>query len=209
MGRIPKLVKERALKELKEQKTKEAALAGANEGHVRETSCSSLSDRSVENYDPNPMETGKRNTRCFAFRSKFTDLDYLESESSPVQRRADLGQSYTNDNYEKKLANSSFILPNPPSNTKAQSDISQRGETGSLPSNNSELRKSPLIYRTNYPTFLPDDFTVDETEGLTMQPSGLLSDEAFKHVITISNKLRVDPLSFRIQLNEEEIIFIR
>ena len=59
MGRIPKLVKERALKELKEQQMKEeAALAESNDGHPRTASCSSLSDRSIENYDPNAMETG-------------------------------------------------------------------------------------------------------------------------------------------------------
>ena len=61
MGRIPKLVKERALKELKEQQMKkEAALSQTNEPNGRESSCSSLSDRSIENYDPNPMETGAR-----------------------------------------------------------------------------------------------------------------------------------------------------
>jgi hypothetical protein len=59
MGRIPKLVKERALKELKEQQMKEeAAIAESNEAHSRTASCSSLSDRSIENYDPNAMETG-------------------------------------------------------------------------------------------------------------------------------------------------------
>ncbi len=59
MGRIPKLVKERALKELKEQKMKEeAALTESNEAHSRAASCSSISDRSIENYDPNAMETG-------------------------------------------------------------------------------------------------------------------------------------------------------
>jgi hypothetical protein len=66
MGRIPKLVKERALKELKEQKMKEeAALVEATEDHVRESSCSSLSDRSIENYDPNTMETGIKKSKFF------------------------------------------------------------------------------------------------------------------------------------------------
>ncbi len=66
MGRIPKLVKERALREQKEEQMRqEAALTEPNERtdevHARESSCSSLSDRSIENYDPNAMETGKRN----------------------------------------------------------------------------------------------------------------------------------------------------
>jgi hypothetical protein len=61
MGRIPKLVKEKALKE--HQMRQEAALNEVNERsdevHARESSCSSLSDRSIENYDPNAMEIGK------------------------------------------------------------------------------------------------------------------------------------------------------
>lgn len=61
MGRIPKLVKERALRE--QQMKQEAAIIEPNERsdevHARESSCSSLSDRSIENYDPNGMETGK------------------------------------------------------------------------------------------------------------------------------------------------------
>jgi hypothetical protein len=61
MGRIPKLVKEKALKE--QQMRQEAALNEASERsdevNARESSCSSLSDRSIENYDPNAMEIGK------------------------------------------------------------------------------------------------------------------------------------------------------
>ena len=61
MGRIPKLVKERALREQKEQQMrKELASTEVNEGHARESPCSSLSDRSIENYDPNTMETGEK-----------------------------------------------------------------------------------------------------------------------------------------------------
>lgn len=68
MGRIPKLVKERALREQKEKQLREQAATLAtssdthersNEVHVRESSCSSLSDRSIENYDPNIQENGK------------------------------------------------------------------------------------------------------------------------------------------------------
>ena len=68
MGRIPKLVKERALKELKEQQLKQhstgeistsATTTTTNtDAHGRDSTCSSMSDRSIENDDPNPMETG-------------------------------------------------------------------------------------------------------------------------------------------------------
>jgi len=66
MGRIPKLVKERALREQKEQQMKQKAVVTepterSDEVHARESSCSSLSDRSIENDDPNAMETGKKN----------------------------------------------------------------------------------------------------------------------------------------------------
>ena len=61
MGRIPKLVKERALREQREQELKEKATENPpDEGRARESSCSSsTSDRSVENYDPIKMETGR------------------------------------------------------------------------------------------------------------------------------------------------------
>jgi len=67
MGRIPKLVKEKALKDLKEQQMKEeAATIEINETHPRAASCSSLSDRSIENYDPNTMDTGNKiNSKVF------------------------------------------------------------------------------------------------------------------------------------------------
>lgn len=80
MGRIPKLVKERALREFREQQMKKKS--GSIEGHGRESTCSSLSDRSVENYDPNPMETGlfvsiflsrkKKNLKNFFFWSNIS-----------------------------------------------------------------------------------------------------------------------------------------
>ena len=66
MGRIPKLVKERALREQKEQEIqREAELAESqsrsDEERARGSSySSSSSDRSVENYDPDTMETGKQ-----------------------------------------------------------------------------------------------------------------------------------------------------
>lgn len=66
MGRIPKLVKERALRELKEKEMREQATVGnerSDDVHVRESSCSSLSDRSIENYDPNIRDKGKQSIR--------------------------------------------------------------------------------------------------------------------------------------------------
>lgn len=63
MGRIPKLVKERALREQLEQELKQekSKITVTDEGRAREYSCSSsASDRSVENYDPIKNDTGKK-----------------------------------------------------------------------------------------------------------------------------------------------------
>ncbi|CAF3575137.1 unnamed protein product [Rotaria sp. Silwood1] len=78
MGRIPKLVKERALLEQKEQQMRQEAASTesnerADEVHIPESSCSSLSDRSsIENYDPNAMDTGEIISRLL-----FLKLTYL------------------------------------------------------------------------------------------------------------------------------------
>lgn len=61
MGRIPKLVKERALREQREQEIQQekSQIKVTDEGRAREYSCSSsTSDRSVENYDPIKNDTG-------------------------------------------------------------------------------------------------------------------------------------------------------
>ncbi|CAF3092333.1 unnamed protein product [Rotaria sp. Silwood2] len=203
MGRIPKLVKERALKELKEQKLKEAAaLAKVNEVHGRESSCSSLSDHTLENYDPNTMET-----------------DSMDSHVSSIQRDSNLTNTYTSDIFEKKLTLHSPIDDN---------DIEILNEVHSSPTmelNSSQLQSdnainmtsqstlnneenTQIVYRTKYPTFLPDDFTVDETEGSSKQIIGLLSNEELQYAHTIANKLSANPSNLIIELNEDEEKFI-
>ncbi|CAF0895411.1 unnamed protein product [Adineta steineri] len=185
MGRIPKLVKERALKELKEQKMKEeAALAEANEGHARESSCSSISDRSIENYDPNAME-----------------IDCLEFQISPIQRH--------NDNYDRKLSNQTSILNDNQQLITESKCLQHNDMINKTTSNNSEQKKSQFIYRTKYQNFLPDDFTADETDGLNLQSTGLLKPDLFQHVKTIANKLSMDQPNFFVELTEDESIFIR
>lgn len=83
MGRIPKLVKERALLEQKEQQMRQEAAKmvegseGSDEVPARESSCSSLSDRSIENYEPGSMETGKNNCNIIIQSFSFLCGDYL------------------------------------------------------------------------------------------------------------------------------------
>ena len=62
MGRIPKVVKERAWKDLREQKQmkKEIDLTETKQANRRVSPCSSLSDRSIENYDPHKLQTGMK-----------------------------------------------------------------------------------------------------------------------------------------------------
>ena len=65
MGRIPKLVKERALREQREKQMKEEGARAetrdqTGEEQTREASCSSTSDGGIENFDPDSMPAGKR-----------------------------------------------------------------------------------------------------------------------------------------------------
>ncbi|CAF1512032.1 unnamed protein product [Rotaria sp. Silwood1] len=205
MGRIPKLVKERALKELKEQKLKEAAaLAKANAVHARESSCSSLSDHTLENYDPNTMET-----------------DSMDSQGSSIQRDCDLTNAYTNDSFEEKLilnsptnkdqvqilnkVNSSIVTEVKSSQLQSDNSINI---TSQSTSNSQEKENTQTIYRTKYPTFLPDDFTVDETADSSQQIIDLLNDEELQCALTIANKLSANPSTLIIELNEKEAKFI-
>ncbi len=71
---------------------------------------------------------------------------------------------------------------------------------------NSNQRKHQFI---TYPTFLPEDFTLDETVGLSEHSTGPLSDEIFKHANTISLKLSQNKSNLHVQLTEDEIKFIR
>jgi hypothetical protein len=81
--------------------------------------------------------------------------------------------------------------------------------TSQTTSDSREQRNTQIIYRTKSPSFLPDDFTVDETEGLTMQSTGLLSQDVFTHVKTIANKLSTTQSNLVVDLNEDETEFIR
>ncbi|CAF3634903.1 unnamed protein product [Rotaria sordida] len=204
MGRIPKLVKERALKELKEQKLKEAAaLAKANGVHGRESSCSSLSDHTLENYDPNTMET-----------------DSLDSQVSSIQRNSDLTNTYTSDNFEKKLTSPSPMDDDQvqvlnkvrPSTVELNSSQSQSDNsiniTSQSTSKNQEKENTQIVYRTKYSTFLPADFTVDETDDSSEQTIGLLSNEELQYAQTVANKLSTNPSNLVIELNENEAKFI-
>jgi len=110
----------------------------------------------------------------------------MEDRISPVQRNGDLTHTI-----EKNTSNN-YVL----------NDIHSS-------SNNQGKQNTLFKYRTKYPTFLPDDFTVDETDGLIQQPTGLLSNDAFRHVEMISNKLTMNQSSVVVELTEDEITFIR
>ena len=59
------------------------------------------------------------------------------------------------------------------------------------------------------PSFLPDNFTLDETTDLTEHSTGPLSIEVFKNVRVISNKLSENKSNLFIQLTEDELLFTR
>jgi hypothetical protein len=73
--------------------------------------------------------------------------------------------------------------------------------------NSNQIKLNSFIYETKYPTFLPDDYTLDETNGLTEHSTGPLSKELFKNVNILSNKLCQDISNSCIQLTEDELLF--
>jgi len=77
------------------------------------------------------------------------------------------------------------------------------------PLNHNQKKNPSMIYRTKYPTFLPDDFTLDETADLTEHSTGPLSNEIFENVHTISNKLSQNKSNLLGQLTDDESRFIR
>lgn len=181
MGRIPKLVKERALKELKEQQMKEeASLADPNDTHPRTTSCSSASDRSVENDDPNGMETGNLLVDLELIRSSLVSLDFIEYDHSPIQRQSDLSNSYTNDHLKKNLTSSDLNRAN-------------------------EQDNQSMVYRTKHSNYLPADFTMDECDGVNEQGTGLLNEEFFQHAKAIAKKCQMNQTNSFPMLNEDEM----
>ena len=71
-------------------------------------------------------------------------------------------------------------------------------------------QKHPKLgYQTKYPTFLPDNFTLDETVGLAEHPAAPLSHDLFQRVLTVSSKLSQNKPNSYINLNEDELAFLR
>lgn len=68
---------------------------------------------------------------------------------------------------------------------------------------------SPLTHRTKYPSYLPEDFTVDETEGVVPLATGYLSEEMLRHVRALANKLGQTSNQALVELNDEEFQLIR
>lgn len=75
--------------------------------------------------------------------------------------------------------------------------------------NHNQNKNSSLTYRTKYPTYLPDDFTLDETDGVVKQATGCLSNDALKHAYMISSKLSQNKWTGYAQLTDEELSLIR
>jgi len=179
MGRIPKLVKERALKELKEQQMKqeEQEAAAGNEAHIRTASCSSTSDRSVENYDPNGMETGRKSFDLKIQNYSFVsfEIDFVERETPPFTQ--------SNDRTIK--------------NSVEKSMREMKEETTAT---------TPTADSANGPIYLPDDFTFNESEGLTEQLTGFLKPDLLQTVESLAAKSQLNSFC---DLNADDIVLIR
>lgn len=178
MGRIPKLVKERALKELKEQQMKqeEEEAAAENETHIRTASCSSTSDRSVENYDPNAMETGRKSfdfKKCKKYIFVSLEIDFVERETPPFTQ--------SNDRTIKK---------------SVEKSIREMKEETSTAATESAFG----------PIYLPDDFTFNESEGLTEQITGFLKPDLLQTAEGLAVKSQLNSFC---DLNADDIVLIR
>jgi hypothetical protein len=113
-------------------------------------------------------------------------LDFVEFQVSPIQRYGDLANTYTSDHLKENISSNLPNVDHPVEN-----------------------KNTSITYRTKYPTFLPDDFTANESEGITEQTTGLLKDEVLKHVKTIANKLNANQSNSLVELNEDETTLIR
>ncbi|CAF1135320.1 unnamed protein product [Adineta steineri] len=191
MGRIPKLVKERALREQKEEQMRKQAVSStepnerSDEVHARESSCSSLSDRSIENDDPNQAEQDMLNIQAAAVRRHY--------ESTKMHPNHNLTQNISLSYNDQLLKRSTNLC---------EHDINS-------PLSVNQRKAHLLAHRTVYPTLLPDDFTLDETIGLVEHSTGPLSNEVFNHIHTISYKLSQNKSNLRAQLSEDELVFTR
>jgi hypothetical protein len=113
-------------------------------------------------------------------------LDFVEFQVSPIQRYGDLANTYTSDHLKENISSNLPNVDHPVEN-----------------------KNTSITYRTKYPTFLPDDFTANESEGITEQTTGLLKDEVLKHVKTIANKVNANQSNSLVELNEDETTLIR
>ncbi len=111
-----------------------------------------------------------------------------------------------------QLQTSSKIYPNIKNLSENKSSLNEEQTINrsiiSKPDVNSNvnLNQSKTI---KSPTFLPDNFTLDETTDLTEHSTGPLSIEVFKNVSIISNKLNENKSNLFIQLTEDELLFTR
>jgi hypothetical protein len=193
MGRIPKLVKERALKELQEQKREQKGTSKQNDEEIgRESSCSSVSDRSIENYDPNTTGIGSEHP-AFDFEHESICMmitDDIVSQNSPTQQHGDFNIISTSNNVEKSSMPTLTI------------ELDQ-GKTCS------DRSESLLIHRTQAPSFLPDDFTVDETSGVPTMTTGHLRPDMLILLESMGTKLNHTQTYSSIELNNQEFEYVQ
>lgn len=122
----------------------------------------------------------------------------LDFQVSPIRRHSESTKIYSTPNnsllYNDQILKRSVNL--------CEHDVNS-------PLNHNQKKNQSMIYRTKYPTFLPDNFTLDETVGVIEHSTGPLSNEIFKHLHTISNKLSQNKSNLLVQLTEDELTFIR
>ena len=133
--------------------------------------------------------------------------DLIESQVSPVQRHGGLTTNFVHETSEKKLSSSISADQNSAHQPANNSKPSLDSRSGSNLKHTPAETQSPA-YQTKYPTFLPEGFTVDETDGLPLESTGLLAPEIFQYVQSIGCKLTNTQSTTFMELIEEEAKFI-
>ncbi|CAF2522868.1 unnamed protein product [Rotaria sp. Silwood2] len=132
----------------------------------------------------------------------------MDMQISAIRRNYPSSKIYSNNN-NNDLSETNSILYNDriikPS--IMQPNLSEHNIYSTL---NYNHNKNPsFTYRTKYSTYLPDDFTLDETSGCVEHSTGIFTDEVLKHVYSISNKLSQNKSVLLVQLTEDELAFTR
>lgn len=146
----------------------------------------------------------------------------MDSQVSSVQRHGDVTKTrkrsslQTNKSLPSPVYDDQIHISNDASSSAIEFSSSQSQSDNSMTTPKSQSvfkeldnNKKTIQYHTSYPSFLPEDFTVDETVDVIDQTTGLLNSQELSCVETIAKKLNGNLSNLNIELSEDEETFIR